>query len=243
MGSRMEMLSLEGLRVDGRRWNELRQFHCSMSTQKKDGSSFIRHGSTKVECVVTGPREPDQHSRSGGEKASVTVEVEVSPFSTTDRRKRSRSDRRIQEVCVLLENTFADTILTHLYPRSEISIRIQVLEQDGGLLQCAINATTLALIDAGIAMSEYICACTAGSVDANTLLDLNGAEENDLSYLTVATWGESDLIALLQLESKLHMDRFESLLAVAMAGCHQVRRQMNAVVTMTSQRQLKEIPL
>jgi exosome complex component RRP41 len=39
-----------------------------------------------------------------------------------------------------------------------------------GVLQTAINAVTLALVDAGIPMNDYICATSAGLVDNNAIL-------------------------------------------------------------------------
>lgn len=46
------------LRLDGRRWNELRNFTASVSTQPSaDGSSLVSMGNTSVVCTVTGPRE------------------------------------------------------------------------------------------------------------------------------------------------------------------------------------------
>jgi exosome complex component RRP41 len=59
------------------------------------------------------------------------------------------------------------------------------MEQDGGrnsvgrllmgegVLQTAINAVTLALVDAGIPMNDYICATSAGLVDDNAILGIS----------------------------------------------------------------------
>ncbi|KAH0144035.1 hypothetical protein KCU67_g13278, partial [Aureobasidium melanogenum] len=48
--------TLAHLRLDGRRWNELRRCHGQMSTQAAaDGSSYLEMGNTKVICTVTGP--------------------------------------------------------------------------------------------------------------------------------------------------------------------------------------------
>jgi ribonuclease PH len=41
-----------------------------------------------------------------------------------------------------------------------------------GVLQTAINAVTLALVDAGIPMNDYICATSAGLVDENAILGI-----------------------------------------------------------------------
>lgn len=42
-----------------------------------------------------------------------------------------------------------------------------------GVLQTAINAVTLALVDAGIPMNDYICATSAGLVDENAILGIS----------------------------------------------------------------------
>lgn len=242
MSNRGEILSPEGLRIDGRRWNELRRFKCSISTHPaKDGSSVVEHGNSKVACSVTGPCEPELRSRSSTERAIVHVDIQIAPFSTIDRRKRGRADKRLQEMCIMLERTYQDTILTHLYPRSEIRIELTVLAQDGGVLQDCVNAATLALVDAGIGMVDYVCASTAGCVDADPVLDLNNLEESDIAFLTLATLGESSKLALILMESRTQAERLESLVAVAIAGCHQIRRQMDAVVRQTGKKQLQKI--
>jgi len=77
-------------------------------------------------------------------------------------------------------------------------------------LQTAINAVTLALVDAGIPMNDYICATSAGLVDDNAILgkpqlsfslltvDLNSIEEADIPHCTIATLGKSEKITLIQ---------------------------------------------
>jgi len=42
-----------------------------------------------------------------------------------------------------------------------------------GVLQTAINAVTLALIDAGIPMNDYVCATSAGLVGENAILGIH----------------------------------------------------------------------
>jgi exosome complex component RRP41 len=92
--------------------------------------------------------------------------------------------RRIQEISLALRQTFEEAVQTQLYPRSQIDISVLVLEQDGGnspleqaiivgVLQTAINAVTLALVDAGVPMNDYICATSAGLVDNNAILGIS----------------------------------------------------------------------
>ena len=49
--------------------------------------------------------------------------------------------------------------------RSQIDIFVEVLQADGGNLCACINAATLALIDAGIPLRDYVTACTASLVN------------------------------------------------------------------------------
>lgn len=89
------------LRVDGRRWNELRRLHAQIRTQDAaDGSSYLEMGHTKVMCVVTGPSEQQPQGRRGGqssqrEGASISVNVVVAGFSSVDRKKRARNDKSV----------------------------------------------------------------------------------------------------------------------------------------------------
>ena len=93
--------SLALLRVDGRRWNELRHLHAQIRTQDAaDGSSYLEMGHTKVMCVVTGPSEQSQQQqqRRGGQQAqrdaaSINVNVVIAGFSSVDRKKRGRNDK------------------------------------------------------------------------------------------------------------------------------------------------------
>jgi exosome complex component RRP41 len=92
--------SLALLRVDGRRWNELRRLHAQIRTQDAaDGSSYLEMGHTKVMCVVTGPSE-QQVQRRGGQQAprdtaAINVNVVVAGFSGVDRKKRGRNDKYV----------------------------------------------------------------------------------------------------------------------------------------------------
>ncbi|ANB12450.1 Ski6p [Sugiyamaella lignohabitans] len=161
----------------------------------------------------------------------LSVNISVSPFSTVDRKKRPRNDRRIQECAMSIQRTFQEAIMGHLHSRTEIVISLHVLAQDGGFFAACINATSLALIDAGVPMYDYVSACSTALYDSiSPLLDPNNAEESDLPFLTVATIGKTEKVSMLLLESKVPLDRLESLIAVTISGCHSLRDQMDRQV-------------
>lgn len=148
-----------------------------------------------------------------------------------------------------IANTFQSTLFTHLFPHSTITISLHILSQDGSLLSACLNASTLALIDAGIPMTDYIVSCTAGSTSsyssndetADPLLDLNGMEEQELPYLTVATLGATDKVAVCVMESRCQVGRLEGMLAVGVDGCKQVRRILDGVVRAQGKKILEKV--
>ncbi|KAM9911161.1 hypothetical protein OXX59_004956 [Metschnikowia pulcherrima] len=227
--SRMELYSPEGLRVDGRRWNELRRFECKINTHPNasDGSSYVEQGNTKVMCMVQGPMEPPLRSQVNQTEATIEVSLNIASFSTLQRKKRSKNEKRILELKATLERTFAQSIMSNLYPKTVIDINVQVLAQDGGLFATMTNAITLALIDAGIAMYDYVSAVSVGIHDQTPLLDLNNLEENDMSCLTIGVVGKSEKLAMLLLEDKMPLDKLETVLGIAIAGGHRIRELMD----------------
>lgn len=227
--SRFELYSPEGLRSDGRRFNELRLFECSINTHPKtaDGSSLVEMGSSKVLCMVKGPREPESRARG---RQVICVTVDVAPFSTTDRRKQSVQDRRLKEIATTLERTFGEVVLTNLCPRTEIDITLLVLEQDGGLLPCCINAATLALINAGVSMTDYVSSCGVAMCDDCPLLDPNRIEENEFPFVAVGIVGTSPKIQTLVLERRVGSRTLQPALELAIAGCHEIRSMMDEEV-------------
>ena len=137
-----------------------------------------------------------------------------------------------------ISRAFSAQLFTHLYPHSSITVMLHVLSQDGSLLAACINATTLALVDAGIPMQQYISACTAGSTSshatndnvADPLLDLNNLEETELPFLTVATVGGTEQVSVLILDTRVQAHRIEGMVTLAVNGCRQVRSLLDQVV-------------
>ena len=50
------------------------------------------------------------------------------------------------------------------YGESQIDINIQVLQSDGSELAVVINAVSLALMDAGIRMKDFVVAASIGNI-------------------------------------------------------------------------------
>ncbi|KAL8811086.1 MAG: hypothetical protein Q9223_007481 [Gallowayella weberi] len=247
--------SLALLRLDGRRWNELRRMHAQISTQPTaDGSSYLEMGNTKVVCTVAGPAEGRRAAGGGGgssgdANATVQVEIGIAGFSGVDRKRRGKGDKRTSEMQMTIANAFSNTLFTNLYPHSTILITLHVLSQDGSILAACLNAATLALIDAGVPMSDYLVACTSGSTSsyssndeaADPLLDLNGTEELELPFLTVGTLGAGEKVSVLVMESRVQATRLEGMLAVGVDGCKQVKEILDQAVRRHGKRILESV--
>lgn len=121
-------------------------------------------------------------------------------------------------------------VQTTLYPRSQIDIFIQVLQQDGGLLQTCINATTLALVSAGIPMLDFVCAVTGGVHSVSPMLDLTLLEENDIPNITVAMMPKSSKVALVTMETRLHVDRFQEIFKLASEAGKVIHQEMKGAI-------------
>jgi exosome complex component RRP41 len=116
-----------------------------------------------------------------------------------------------------------------------------------GILPTAINATTLALIDAGVSMSDYITSLSVGLHLTQPLLDLSSPEESDIPYLVVASLPGSGKVTLATLETRIHVDRFEEMLAVGVEGCKVLKTEMEGEVkkrtgTMVQRMKLNALP-
>lgn len=82
---------LTRLRLDGRRWNELRLIQAQISTNPaSSGSSYLAMGNTVVICNVHGPAEGKRsETAGGGGGAVVSVVVNIAGFAGIDRKKKS----------------------------------------------------------------------------------------------------------------------------------------------------------
>ncbi|KAJ7573855.1 ribosomal protein S5 domain 2-type protein, partial [Mycena floridula] len=229
--SRVEILNEGGFRSDGRKQYELRDVAIDLAQQgTADGSAIISHGLTQVMVSVFGPREAKMRSQTLYDRAIINVEVGIAAFSSGERRKRSRGDKRVLEMATVIKSTFEPVVQLNLYPRSEIDIFVQVLQQDGGLLQACINATTLALMSAGIPMLDFVCAVTGGVHSTSPLLDLTLLEENDVPNVTVATMPRTDKVTLVTMETRLHVERFEEIFTLAKDAGKVIHKEMQGAL-------------
>jgi len=229
----MELLSDQGLRIDGRRPRELRKIECRLGVfDQADGSAYIEQGNTKVLAAVYGPHEiRGSKQKAKDTEAFINCQYSMATFSTGERKRRPRGDRKSQEMTLHLKQTFEAAIKTELYPRSQIDIFVEVLQADGGNYCACVNAATLALVDAAIPLRDYVCSCTAGLAGETPLMDVSHAESGSGgAELTMAMLPRSEHVVLLELTARFHSDRLEQMLDTATKGCQGVFAVMDEAI-------------
>ena len=217
----MEYVSPEGLRVDGRRPLELRQMRCQFGTvPEAEGSVTFESGNTKILTSVFGPRDAGKE-RSEAKRGLVSCQVTTAPFSTGERRKRSRRDRQTRELAQSIREAFQSNIIVDLFPKSRIDLFVHVLQADGGLLSAALNAAFLAVADAGIPMHDLCGAASLGVLDKTTLLDLNDLEESGGGpFMTLFYQRHREELLTLHLEKgRLALDDVQAAMGHGIEGC------------------------
>uniref|UniRef100_A0A2P2L8M4 Exosome complex component RRP41 isoform X2 n=1 Tax=Rhizophora mucronata TaxID=61149 RepID=A0A2P2L8M4_RHIMU len=211
---------------------QMRQLRAELgAVSGADGSAVFEMGNTKVIAAVYGPREVQNRSQQISDQALVRCEYSMANFSTGDRIRKPKGDRRSTEISLVIRQTMEASIMTHLMPRSQIDIYLQVLQADGGTRSTCINAATLALADAGIPMRDLITSCSAGYLNSTPLLDLNYVEDSAGGPdVTVGILPELDKVTLLQMDAKLPIDTLENVMQLAVEGCKAIANYIREVL-------------
>lgn len=212
----------EGLRLDGRRVDEIRPMKVEMGVlSRADGSCYLEWGNNKVLAAVYGPRELHPRRMQKPNEVLVRYKYNMASFSVEDRIRPGPS-RRSTEISKVSGEAFEPVVMTQYYPGAVIDVFAEVLQADAGTRTAAINAATLALADAGIPMKGLVSACAVGKVDGQLVLDLNKPEDNyGQADLPVAMTQDGE-ITLLQMDGHLTPEELEESLEMAKKGCQQI---------------------
>jgi len=219
----VRLLDENGLRVDGRKFDELRPLKMEVGTlDKADGSAYVEHGRNKILAGVYGPREAHPKHIALADRAVVRCRYHMAPFST-DERKSPAPSRRELELSKVIREALEPAIMSEYYPRSTIDIFIEVLQADAGTRCAGITAAALALADAGIPMRELVAGCAAGKIDGKVVLDLSDVEDKQgEADLPVALMPKSNVIGLLQMDGSLTEDEFKQALDMSTDACRRI---------------------
>ncbi|MHA2297525.1 MAG: exosome complex exonuclease Rrp41 [Candidatus Hodarchaeales archaeon] len=226
-----KLIDKKGLRLDGRKANELRPIKLKVGViDRADGSAYIEHGNNKILVAVYGPREIHPKHLSLPHKANVRCEYRLATFSVQER-KSPAPRRREHELSKIIAEAMEGAIFTERYPRVAIDIYIQVLDADGGTRCASITAASLAIADVGLPLSGMISAVAVGKVDGKIVLDLSDIEDKEgEGDLPVAINNQDGSISLLQLDGDFTVEEFDQALDMAMEGCREIYKMQKQVL-------------
>ena len=211
-----------GLRLDGRRVNEIRPMKMEIGVlSRADGSCYLEWGKNKVLAAVYGPRELHPRRLQKADSALIRYRYNMAAFSVEDRIRPGPSRRSI-EISKVSREAFEPVVLTHLYPGAVIDVFAEVLQADAGTRTAAINAACMALADAGIPMKGLVSACAVGKVDGQLVLDLNKPEDNyGNADIPMAMTSDGE-ITLLQMDGDVTQEEFKRAIEMCKEGCRQI---------------------
>ena len=223
MSEKPQLIDKKGLRVDGRKLDELRPIELTVgSVDNADGSAYIEQGKNKIVAAVYGPRETHPRHLAQPDKAVLRCRYHMAPFSVEERKSPAPS-RREMELSKVIREALEPSIFLEQYPRTSIDLFIEVLQADGGTRCASVTAASLALADAGIPMRDLIVACASGKVDGKIALDLNDIEDKEgEADVPVSLMPNLDVITLLQMDGMLTPKEFEEALSLAIDGCNRI---------------------
>jgi len=217
--NKKKLISDDGVRTDGRRWNELRPIRMEVGQLKNaDGSAYIEFGKNKIVAAVYGPKEVHPKHMVLPDRALIRCRYHMAPFSV-DERKNPAPSRREIEISKVIREALEPALIAEDYPRAAIQIFVEVLQSDGGSRVAGITASSLALSDAGINMRDRVVGCSSGIVDGQVVLDLNDTEDKEGSGdMPVAFMPNLNQVTLLQVDGIYTPENFRKAFELAMTG-------------------------
>jgi len=221
--SDVQLVSDEGMRLDGRALDELRPIRIEAGVlERADGSCYLEWGSNKVLVGVYGPREVHPKHMQNPLKGIVQARYNMAAFSVSER-KRPGPDRRAVEISKITSEALECVVLTDQFPRTTVDVYIEVLEASAGTRCAGLTAASVALADAGIPMKDLVVAIASGKINGKLALDLGKAEDNfgqaDVPFAIVPRTGE---VVLLQMDGHLTKEEFETILDMNVRAAAQV---------------------
>mmetsp|Transcript_6445 Transcript_6445/g.23058 ORF Transcript_6445/g.23058 Transcript_6445/m.23058 type:complete len:290 (-) Transcript_6445:1107-1976(-) len=228
-------------------------FVVPLSKQKASAARVPTTATTAAAAASTAPR--------------VELRVSWLPFATQERRERGRTDRQVvdlegklkQTACAMLDASSAVFQKQTASGRGssgaargnnmEVQIKVAVLQADGGVRSCCVNAVTCAIGMANLVCGCLVvsCGCTAQQLGRTLretrmlqsrgeeeegkrlLLDPNGAETTKLGELSLSVTSAADRrqfqdVVSINCEAKLTPEEFEEAVETCAEGCRAVSK-------------------
>jgi exosome complex component RRP41 len=211
-------LIVNGKRMDGRKFDEIRDIKITASPLKNaDGSALIEWGNNRILAAVYGPREATPRHLSDPTKAIIKCRYSMAPFSSLSEHGRSGPNRRAIEISKVIKEVFENVVVLTDFPGSEIDIFIEVLQGDGGTRAAGLTAASVALATAGIHMRDLVYSVSVGRIGEELAVDFNMIEDNYSDCdMPIAVAPRNNEILLLQMDGGLTKEQLPKALQMVL---------------------------
>jgi ribonuclease PH len=169
------------------------------------GSAFVELGQTKIFAAVYGPIEPDSQQDAG------IIECQISHIFD-----QSSSLEGLQHK---LLHTFSAAIRRESYFKALIRVCLSVVDQGRSLADAATLAGSMALINAGIELTDFIVSCTVAVVNG-TFLKFGESE----TLIRVALMASRDEIIETEVVGKVDAVTITNAVDAACYGCKELKQ-------------------
>lgn len=219
-----EYVNSKGLRLDGRKVEELRPIKIEVGVlPRADGSAYLEWGQNKVYAAVYGPKECLPKHKQNPYKAVLSYNYRMATFSVPDR-KNPKPGRREIEISKVSGEALAAVVMLEKFPGTEINVEVQIVDSNAGSRVAALTAASVALADAGIPMRDLVTGTGVGKAGGKIIVDLNKDEEDapDAVDIPLAIMPNSKEIVLLQLDGLLTKKEWEEAHAAGVKACEKI---------------------
>lgn len=179
------------LRIDGRKWDEIRKIEIIPGFIKNaDGSVLISYGNTRVICTAKIVNDVPNFAKDKN-IGWLTSEYAMLPASTNTRKSRERGkiDGRTVEIQRFIGRSLRGGIDLHKFPGYTLYVDADVIDADGGTRTASITGGFLAAALAfkkfkkeGLIekdpIKNFVAAVSIGLVNGKIYLDLNYSEDS-----------------------------------------------------------------
>ena len=203
-----ELVLSEGVRLDGRKTNDIRPIWCEVNyLPSTHGSSIFTRGETQALATVTLGTSRDANiidSPTNQGEENFYLHYNFPPFSTGEARPLRGTSRR-----EIGHGNLAQRALTKVFPSDcpyTVRVVAEVLESNGSSSMATVCSGTMALMDAGVKISKPVSGIAMGLISDgkrySVLSDILG-DEDHLGDMDFKVTGTKDGITACQMDIKI----------------------------------------
>ena len=203
-----ELVLSEGIRLDGRKTDDIRPIWCEVNyLPSTHGSSIFTRGETQALATVTLGTSRDANiidSPTHQGEENFYLHYNFPPFSTGEARPLRGTSRR-----EIGHGNLAQRALTKVFPADcPYTVRVvsEILESNGSSSMATVCSGTMALMDAGVKISKPVSGIAMGLISDgkrySVLSDILG-DEDHLGDMDFKVTGTEDGITACQMDIKI----------------------------------------